>query len=394
MKITKKLAAIVASMAIASTVLGTTAFAAGGPVIPYGQIYDACGDTRLETLTDVNHVLTFKAGMKQDYNGPYDYYNNYNHRDIAGIVVVNQTDVDSLYSAAMLCEYYNCMLVFSEDTVYGKLSLDSFGGYESDTFNIFTVSTGNNKVKDSVVNDIKNFNSKAAIKTNVIKITGSNRVDTNTKILNYIINNKSKNELGNDRVTVCVMNQDSYSDLASAYNDPDNILYMLVSNNTLTTNQKKVCKALGLKNTTYELFGSTAKDGNNSIERQIRKAVGDTSQYVRSHKVVGSDRYATNVMTMVNYKDNFAKTFMHGPTLLVDGTSEVDCLIAACSSAISDRHDANILLVSKSNPKVLNSINYSLKKAGVKSMTTTDYNNMNKEALYISIGTAGSYAKL
>lgn len=394
MKIAKKLAAIAASMAIASTMLGTTAFAASGPVIPYGQIYDACGDTRLETLTDVNHVLTFKAGMKQDYNGPYDFYNNYNHRDIAGIVVVNQTDVDSLYSAAMLCEYYNCMLVFSEDTVYGKLSLDSFGGYESDTFNIFTVSTGNNKVKDSVVNDIKDFNSKAAIKTNVVKITGSNRVDTNTKILNYIINNKSKNELGNDRVTVCVMNQDSYSDLASAYNDPHNILYMLVSNNTLTANQKKVCKALGLKNTTYEFFGSTAKDGNNSIERQIRKAVGATSQYICGHKVVGSDRYATNVMTMANYKDNFAKTFMYGPTLLVDGTSEVDCLIAACSSAISDRHDANILLVSKSNPKVLNSINYSLKKAGVKSMTTTDYNNMNKEALYIAIGTAGSYAKI
>lgn len=398
MKIMKKLVAIVSALAIATTTLTTTTFAAStNTSVPYGTIYNECGHTRNETLQYVTMDIAYEAIFKEHIRA-LSYSQNYNHKDIAGVVIVSQTDLASLYSAPMLCQYYNCILVFAEDTIWAEEALQNFNGYESNTFNIFTLSTGKNNISNDTIKNIQRYNEKVAIKTKVTNIIGSNKIDTNTKVINYIINNKKSNELNkqNDK-TICIINQNSYSDIASAYNLDKNILYMLVSNK-LTNSQKTICKKLGYKDCRYMFFGST-----NNLNKDVCNATKDTSNntYFRDTKISGADRYITNLKTVAcstsfnEYTvDEITRSLKNKEIFLVDGTSEVDCLITACTTAVCDRHKAYTILINKSNPKLLNSINASLKTAKVKTITSNNYNTIKNNSLFIAVGKAGNYAKL
>ena len=411
MKIIKKLVAIVSALAIATTALTTTAFAASTDMsVPYGKIYNACGKTRIETLYSADVAITFQAALKDTPNNSFRYYQNYDHKDVAGVVLVNQTDIDSLYSASMLCQYYNCVLIFADDTTWAHAALLN-NTDKKNTFNIFTLSTGKNSISNDVINNIKRYN-KNSVKTKVTKITGSNRIDINTKVLNYIIKNRNSNELKNQSdTTICIINQNSYSDIASIYNlaspNDANILYMLVSNK-LTNDQKTLLRSLGRPEDipaaagpvypyNFKFFGSTV-NLISSVKSTMR-----TKEDFYFKKIVGKDRYTTNLATISKFNDGTLdkmavdriRSYLSKKEIfLVDGTSEVDCLITACTTAICDKYPTKVLLINKSNPKVINNINASLKKANVKTITTNNYNTIKNSSIFIAIGTAGNYAKL
>ena len=413
MKIIKKLVAVASALAIAATTLTTTAFAASTDTSkPYGKIYNACGKTRIETLYSADVAITFQAALKDTPNNSFKHYQNYAHKDVAGVVLVNQTDIDSLYSASMLCQYYNCVLIFADDTTWAHAALLN-NTDKKNTFNIFTLSTGKNSISNDVINNIKRYN-KNSVKTKVTKITGSNKIDTNTKVLNYILKNKNSNELKNQSdTTICIINQNSYSDIASAYNfvspyyTDTNILYMLVSNK-LTNDQKTLLRSLGRPEDIpaaagpvypyrFKFFGS-AINLINSVKSTMR-----TTEDFYFKKIVGKDRYTTNLATISEYSDGtldeitvkrIISYLSDKEIFLVDGTSEVDCLITACTMAVCDKYPTKVLLINKSNPKVINNINASLKTAKVKTITSNNYNTIKNSSIFIAIGTAGNYAKL
>ena len=412
MKIIKKLVAIASALAIATTTLTTTAFAASTDTSkPYGKIYNACGKTRIETLYYTDVAITYQAVIKDTPNSSVKYYQNYDHKDVAGVVLVNQTDIDSLYSASMLCNYYNCVLIFADDTTWAQAALLN-NTDKKNTFNIFTLSTGKNSISNDVINNIKGYN-KNSVKTKVTKITGSNRIDTNTKVLNYIIKNWNNNDLHeNNDTDICIINQDSYSDIASAYNlngyvTSKQTLYMLVSDK-LTNGQKTLLRSLGRPEDipleagsvypyNFKFFGSTT-----NLKNSIKLAMSTKCDYLFNYNITGADRYATNIATLTKSNGKLTNEdakrisdYLNDKEIfLVDGTSEVDCLITSCISAICDKYPTYTVLVNNSNPKLLNSINASFKKAKVKTMTSNNYNTIKNHSLFIAIGTAGNYAKL